>query len=280
MTDPETISYVLLGVPAFGMVVYWSVTLYHIIRTVRHLPTARSGIAMADRTPVEGNVVVVVPAHNEADVIEGLVESLREQDHPDLRVVLALDRCTDRTAEVAHRAVGHDRRFAIIEIEHCPEDWAGKVHAIWEGLQRSGWFEDSDYLLFADADTIFDPACVRATLAIMRERELDMLSLLSTLTNDRWYELVAQTAAGWELLQQYPLERANRDSGRRAFANGQFMAFRREAYLAVGGHPSVRDALLEDLALARLVEDEKLRTGVLLADGMLRCRMYRSYRDF
>ncbi|MEZ4642195.1 MAG: glycosyltransferase [Chloroflexota bacterium] len=35
-----------------------------------------------------------------------------------------------------------------------------------------------------------------------------------------------------------------------AAANGQCMAFRREAYNAIGGHAAVRDNIVEDVALA------------------------------
>ncbi len=103
---------------------------------------------------------------------------------------------------------------------------------------------------------------------------------MSTLTADRWFELVAQPPAGMELLRQYPLERASSDSDRRPFANGQFMLFSRDAYFAVGGHPAVKDDLLEDIALARLCHRHAIRAAVILSGGVLRCRMYASWPEF
>src|SRR5690606_25140985 len=55
---------------------------------------------------------------------------------------------------------------------------------------------------------------------------------------------------------------------------------RREAYEALGGHAAVRDELLEDMALARLAADRRLRAGVFVADGLLACRMYDSREAF
>ncbi|HSD59984.1 MAG TPA: glycosyltransferase, partial [Burkholderiales bacterium] len=140
--------------------------------------------------------------------------------------------------------------------------------------------KDAEILLFADADTSFSPQCVGAAVALLEERGLDLLSLVSTLTGKRWYELLVQPAAGVELMRQYPLVLANRDKRRRAFANGQFMMFRAKAYRAVGGHESVKQELLEDLALARLMEARGLRAGVFLADGVMTCRMYREWAAF
>ncbi len=259
---------------------YWITVIYHATRTKRKLLTARDGLQFASEQDEERSVCVIIPAHNEASKIAGLIASLKAQDHEKLRVVLALDRCTDETEALAFDAIGDDDRFEIVSISACPTDWAGKVNAVCHAMAESSGCESSDYLLFADADTIFAPECLRATVAIMREQSLGLLSLLSTLTYGRWFEYVVQPAAGFELLYQYPLIRANRPDDRRAFANGQFMMFTKDAYQTVGGHEAVHEELLEDLALARLMEQAELSTGVLMADGMLTCSMYDSFEQF
>ncbi len=270
----------LLGILSAGMLAYWSVGLYRLIRTIRDLPTARDGLKTAQGTPFEDSVCVVVPAHNEEHSLPIHILSLKAQDYPGLNVVLSLDRCSDGTYDAAVRAVGNDERFEIVVVDRCPDDWAGKVHAVFQGVQRSTAASNSDYLLFADADTRFHPSCIRATVALAKERKADLVSLLSTLTYDRWYEWFVQMSACLELMYQYPVLRANREERRRAFANGQFMLFRREAYLHIGGHEAVKGELLEDLALARLVAENRLRAAVLPADGMLVCTMYESWNEF
>ncbi|MCC5822397.1 MAG: glycosyltransferase family 2 protein [Phycisphaerales bacterium] len=276
---------ILFGILLVGSVVllvYWTAAMVQIVRTTRRLPTARSGVAMADEKPPTEKVCIIVPAHNEAGTIAGLIASLRAQDYDRLRVVLALDRCTDDTRGVAERAIDRDPRFEIIEINACPDDWAGKVHAAWTGFERSGHAQNAEVLIFTDADTWFDPSCVRACVALARRRRLDMLSLFCTLTTDTWFERVVQTAAGFELARQYPLLRANMEDHRRRrpFANGQFMLFDAGAYRAIGGHESVKDALLEDIAFSRRIASSQMRGGLLLADGMVRCRMYDDWAQF
>jgi cellulose synthase/poly-beta-1,6-N-acetylglucosamine synthase-like glycosyltransferase len=270
----------VLGAGPLVTVVVWTLVLVGVERSARSVPTLRFGLELADGRPPVGRVCVVVPAFNEVDAIAGLIHSLRAETYPDLRVVLALDRCTDGTAEAARRAFGNDARFEIVEIENCPDDWAGKVNAVHAGVVRSGAAAQAEFLLFADADTLFSPGCIASALALMHHRRLDLLSLLSTLRHEHWFELVVQTAAVFELMTQYPLMLVNAGKERRAFANGQFMLFRRDAYDAIGGHAAVKSALLEDLALARLVEAKRMSAGVFLSAGLFHCRMYSDWRQF
>ena len=215
-------------------------------------------------------------------MIAGLVASLRAETYAQFRVVLALDRCTDDTAALARAAIGDDDRFEIIGIEACPDDWVGKVHAAHAGFTRSRGAADAEFLLFADADTLFSPGCIASALALMRQRKIDLLSLLSTLTYETWFERVAQTAAALELMRRFPLMLANGvDRDRfRAFANGQFLLFRRDAYTAIGGHDAVKDSLFEDVALARRIAVARRKAGVFLADGLFHCRMYADWPQF
>jgi chlorobactene glucosyltransferase len=269
-----------LSVGLIGTIILWGSIWIRVEHWMRVVPTLRLGQRLAAAEPPSGRVCVVVPAYNEAHVIDALVRSLRAEAYPQLSVVLALDRCRDDTAAIARAAIDGDERFEIVEIDSCPPQWAGKVHAVHAGVTRSRAAATAEYLLFADADTVFAPGCIAAAVAMLRHRKLDLLSLLSTLSHDTWFERVVQTAAVFELLRQYPLTRANARGERRAFANGQFMLFTRDAYRSVGGHESVKHALLEDLALARLIEEQGRKAGVFLAAGLFHCRMYGSWAEF
>ena len=121
---------------------------------------------------------------------------------------------------------------------------------------------------------------VRATAALMQERGLDLLSLLSTQRTKTWFEWVVQPAVCLELIRQYPIRKANSQRKRRPFANGQFMLFRREAYERIGGHESVKEQIFEDVHIARVADRNGLNIGVVLADGLLHCRMYRDWASF
>jgi chlorobactene glucosyltransferase len=64
-----------------------------------------------------------------------------------------------------------------------------------------------------------------------------------------------------------------------AAANGQVMLFRRDAYQRIGGHDSVKNAIVEDIRLARRVKQHGLRLRMADGNGLIVCRMYRSWRE-
>lgn len=280
MTHLWHISIFFLAGFTAALLIFWLVAIFRILRTMLAVPTARAARTLRSSVAADESVCVVIPAHNESLVIEKLVASLLSQDHATVHFVLALDRCTDDTAAKARALIKDDPRFTIVEIASCPDDWAGKVNAIHSAVTRIEHAQRADVLIFADADTTFAPDCVGTTLRLMNHRKLDLLSLVSTLTFAHWFEKLLQPAAGVELMKQFPLTRAAKSSGRRPFANGQFIMMRRAAYQKIGGHEAVRNELLEDLGIARLSAGHKIPAGVFLADTVLHCSMYPAYPAF
>jgi len=280
MTAAPQALWITLTALSLACAVYSGVVLWRVRRGRRAAPDID---AWADAPGPPGawpTICVVVPAHNEAGVVARLARSLAEQDYPSFTVVYALDRCTDATRAEIGRVHGTDPRFEIVEIDACPDGWAGKTHAAHAGVTRSRAAADADLLLFTDADCWFHPRCLRAAAAALREKRVDMLSLLSTLDAEHAWERLLQPAAVMALLRQHPLDRVNSPRTRRAFANGQFMLFDAAAYRAIGGHEAVRGELLEDLALAYTCKHAGKSWAVHPAGAALRCRMYDALPDF
>ncbi len=278
---------VLFAALALAGTAFWLVVLIEVVWMVRKLPTARDGLVgggagAGEATP---SVCLIIPAYNEERSIECVARSLLKQDYANLRVVFALDRCTDDTEGVLRRTLGDDPRFSIFKIDHCPPDWAGKVNAVWRAVSLAPAAKEADIVAFADADTQFDPGCIRSCVVLLRREGYGLLSLMSTLTCEHWFEKLVQPVAGYELMRQFPPRRVNREGAagqRRAVANGQFMMFTRECYWSFGGHenPLVKDELLEDIALAKRARWYGFKAGFIPAAGMLYCRMYDSYSAF
>lgn len=264
---------------------YYAIVLYNVALTERTVPTLREGLekrAPDPRATHWPSITVVIPAHNEQDVIGRLAGSIRDHVYDgELHAVFVLDRCTDDTERVLAEQIGDDDRFEVIINEACPGDWSGKTHAVWRGVQESAGARDADLLLFTDADCWLEPGCLTAAVRLLARRRLGMLSLLPSLTTAQPFERVEQPAAGLELVRQFPLTRVNRRDRPRRFANGQFMLFTRAAYDLLGGHEAVKDAVLEDLAFARLARRVgPVHVGVFMAAGLFRCSMYRSPAEF
>lgn len=106
-----------------------------------------------------GRVVVLVPAHNEADQIAATIESLLGQTRkPDLVVVVA-DNCTDDTVEIA-------RRYPVTVMETVDNSHrkSGAMNQGWARYCRY-W----DYVLTMDADTTLQPDTIEALLDRLTE---------------------------------------------------------------------------------------------------------------
>ncbi|MDZ4753684.1 MAG: glycosyltransferase family 2 protein [Phycisphaerae bacterium] len=252
---------------------YWAIVLVRLATLLPQIPRVRSGLAMAEPSGGWPRVSIIVPAHNEERVIESCARTLLASDYPALEVVIVLDRCTDRTRELL-RPFEADSRLVLVENATCPPDWAGKCNAARVGAERTM----GEYILFTDADAAFDPELVRAAVGMAIRDRLDLLSLLPTLTMNAWFEWVVQPVATMTLLRMYPIDKVNRDSRRRPFANGQFMLFTRAMYERIGGHTAVKDDLLEDIAFARCIESAGGRGAIAVADHMLVVSMYPSLR--
>jgi hypothetical protein len=221
-------------------------------------------------------LAVVIPAHNEQRVAAACARSVLASDYPGLELVFVLDRCTDGTRAALEPIAAADPRLAIVDNASCPPDWAGKCNAARVGAERAR----GELVLFADADTRFEPQLLRAAVTLLRRRRLAMLSLWSTPTQDLWFERLVQPVTALMMLKLFPMRRIDGRLRRRAFANGQFMLFERSAYEAFGGHAAVKDDLLEDLAFARGMDRRALRVESAIADGMLAVSMYDRWPAF
>jgi chlorobactene glucosyltransferase len=187
-----------------------------------------------------------------------------------------LDRCSDGTLEIVKRHADQDDRITIVENDSCPESWAGKCNAAKIGATKA----TGDWILFTDADTNFDEELVRCAVASAIHRGASLLSILSSLTTTKNYERIVQPIASTCLLRNFPVDRINSDHKTRPFANGQFLLFSRSTYDNIGGHDTVKDDLLEDIAFAKVVHQSGAKVQVLFADGLLKCSMYPTFADF
>jgi len=129
-----------------------AVSLYLLILTLlSHAPT------VALRSSRRLRFDVIVPAHNEAAVIEGVVASLRKLDWPadGFRVLVIADNCSDSTAVLA-RAAGAE------VLERRDTEHRGKGYALayaFQASQAHGW---AYAVVVVDADTEVSPNLLEA----------------------------------------------------------------------------------------------------------------------
>lgn len=191
---------------------------------------------------------------------------------PEVRVVD--DGSTDATAaRVAERAPG-EPRLRLLEAGPLPEGWRGKVHALHAGFQEI----DTPWVLTTDADTRHAPDLLARALRAAEEGRLDLVSLAGlqearglgeNLLIPTVFALLDALLGDW---------RAVAESEGAPVANGQFLLLRREAWERCGEFGSVRNAPLDDVAIAARLRACGYRTGFFRAPG-LAVRMYRGWSE-
>jgi hopene-associated glycosyltransferase HpnB len=217
-----------------------------------YLCTARGGFwqikipAKAARVAPQKSVCVIIPARNEQAVVGQAIVSLRP-----LHVILVDDHSSDRTAVVAAEAGAE-----VISAGPLPPGWSGKLWAISEGLKHARSLEP-DYLLFTDADIVHGPNDIAELVARAETENLDLVSLMVKLQCRSLAETLLIPAFVFFFFMLYPPAWVNRRDRRTAAAAGGCILIRPGALDRIGGIESIRDAIIDDCALARAVK----RTG-------------------
>ncbi|MGB6122257.1 MAG: glycosyltransferase family 2 protein [Bacteroidota bacterium] len=221
-------------------------------------------------------VSVLMPVRNEEAVIGRALEGVLKQDYPAYEVVVLDDNSTDRTGALAGERARVDARVRLVQGQKLPRGWVGKAFACHQ-LAREA---KGDLLLFIDADTMLAPGAISGGVEELHRSSADLLTVIPRQHMSSFWEKVLLPLLHFSTFCYLPMPLVSRTrSPKLAMANGQFMLFRKVAYAAIGGHESVRDALVEDVWLARRVKEEGLRLAIRYGGELVECRMYTSLSE-
>ncbi len=220
------------------------------------------------------DVVAVVPARDEAALLPETLPSLLAQKYAGrFRVVLVDDGSRDGTAAVAER-LGREAGAAalsVVRVPDTPADWAGKVWAMAEGIRAAG---EPAYLLFTDADIAYEPGTLARLVAAAEDGDRDLVSLMATLRTRTGWERAIVPAFVYFFAQLYPFRRVRRARARTAAAAGGCMLVRRGTLVRAGGLAAIRGALIDDVALGRLLKRHGGRCRLDLGRDVVSRRPY------
>jgi hopene-associated glycosyltransferase HpnB len=198
-------------------------------------------------------VTAVIPARDEASVLPLTLPTLLGQDYPGpFELILVDDQSRDGTAAVATAlAVDAPRKLIVVGGAPPPSRWAGKVWAMEQGVRAAG---SGEYLLFTDADIAFEPGTVTALVAAALTGGRDLISQMALLRAETRWERALVPAFVYFFAQLYPFRWVNRPGGRTAAAAGGCMLVRAQVLADAGGLGRIRGALIDDVALGRLLK--------------------------
>lgn len=234
------------------------------------------------------SVVAIIPARDEAEVIERSVASLLAQDYAGpLSIIVVDDHSDDGTAARARACAGAHKRgkqLQVIRAETRPPGWVGKMWAVHSGVARALIGDPiPDFLLLTDADVAHDPGNVRRLVAkAERSTGADRLQMVSLM-------VMLHCRSGWERLlipafvyffqKLYPFPRSNDPRSRMAAAAGGCMLVRSSALIRSGGIAGIRDRVIDDCALARAVKSKAGPIWVGVTETEQSFRPYRGLHD-
>ena len=229
---------------------------------------------LSDVPPVTGTPVsVVIPARDEAAVIQRVARSVLASTYRPLELLVVDDRSTDDTALIVERLAAQDGRVRLIRGEPLPEGWYGKPWACHQGYRAAR----GELLLFTDADTHHEPELLARAVAALERERADLVTVAPWQQCVTFWERLVMPQVWLLLALRYHPSRVNRAKRERdVIANGQFILVPRKSYEAVGTHQVVRDEVAEDLALAQAFHRAGRQIHFAFAERLMETRMYQS----
>ncbi|WP_425587062.1 glycosyltransferase [Streptomyces violaceusniger] len=249
------------------------------------------------------SVAVVVPARDESAVLPASLPSLLAQDYPGpAEIFLIDDGSSDGTGKLARELA--DEHGGLPLTVHSPGEpgpgWTGKLWAVRHGMAlattrlaadrqdacgadrkdtdgRDADRKDDggvDYLLLTDADIAHEPDSLRELVRAAEANGLDLVSQMARLRVVTYWERLIVPAFVYFFAQLYPFRWVNRPRGRTAAAAGGCVLLRREAAERAGVPEAIRQAVIDDVALARTVKRSGGRIWLGLADRVDSVRPY------
>ena len=231
--------------------------------TREHLEPDRHAMSAADL----GDITVLIPARNEAEMVGATLAALRVQG-VGLQVLVVDDQSSDATVQIA-AAYANTR---IVSGQPLPDGWAGKLWALEQGIAHV----HTAMTLLLDADIQLQPDLLRSLLAHKQREGRHLVSLMADLRRTSFWDRLLLPVFVYYFKLLYPFSVSNSRSRHVAAAAGGCVLVDTQVLRHVGAFASLRGALIDDCALARQVKNAGYSTWLGLSRGVVSVRPYGS----
>ncbi len=261
------------------MHIFW-IVLFSLVASLWLVQGIRAGFGMSrlpwlsDVTPIASTdapfVSIIFAARDEAEKLPAAIGTLLAQDYPQFEVIAVNDRSTDQTPAILHTLEHSNPNLKVMDVAALPPGWLGKPHALVAGFEKSR----GEWLVFTDADVHFAPDVLRQAIALAAEQKWEHLSLLTAVEMRGFWEKVAISYFGLGFVFGNEPWLASNPRSARYVGIGAFQLVRRSAYEKSGGHARLRMDVIEDMKLGKLMKMAGVRSGVAVAQDMVRVRWH------
>ncbi len=209
---------------------------------------------------------VIIPARNEQKNLPLLLQDLQRQSVMPYEIICVDDDSTDATAEVAKK-----HGAEVVFLKDKPVGWMGKTWACQNGANTA----TGELLLFLDADVRLGKDALQRLL----EQHANCGCTVSVQLYHKTEKAYEQFSLLFNLVQ-VAANGATLAAPLNVGLYGPVILISRADYELIGGHESVKNQLVEDMALARRLKKAGLTYRLFMGDQELSYRMYSGgFRD-
>lgn len=281
-----SVSLLLMSLLSFALLFHVGTSLNY-LRNRKHI----SGIpASSEDTNYSNNntvsdLTVCIPCRNEENNLRKTLTSLVNQSNKNISVLVLDDQSTDGTQQILEEFTKQYSNIKVIQGKEKPEGWLGKN---WACHQLSEQIT-TQKTVFQDADVWLSPTALESITLLLDS--YDAITVWPHQKVHSFTERLIVPSVYYSLFTLFPAAYLHRKPRwlpnllyprfKELFtaANGQFMAFNMETYSYIGGHNAVRNEVVEDMALARLVKRNNHSLGMFHGKNTVYCRMYHTSKE-
>lgn len=247
------------------------ITVYLLINThrIRYLKDQ----SIAQHQP---SLAIIIAMRNEEAEVEKALSSICHIHYDHYRIIAINDRSTDQTGAILDKLALQHPQISAIHVRELPPHWLGKNHALYQGYLHA----TEEWLLFTDADVVFEKNAILKAIAYAQRQQLDHLAVLphiksrSTVLNsilETFSIMLILKLRLWEV----PSARSKASVG-----IGAFNLVRKTAYEKAGTHTAIRLRPDDDLKLGEYLKQSGGKQDVLYGEDAITLEWYSSVQQF
>ena len=263
----------LLTIYSILALIYWGfLTLYLIIngRKIMHLTSIGTSISN------QASVVIIIAVRNEAYALKEALTSVCNLNYPNYKVLVVNDRSTDNTGKILSELQEKYNHLSVINIDTLPPGWLGKNHALYTGSRYS----NEKFLLFTDADVLFQKDVLNKAMHYCFKNNLDHLTILpGIISSSATLNSVVMTFVIMLTAVQRPWA-AKIKTSKTSIGVGAFNLVKREVYELAGTHKAIAMRPDDDLKLAASIKAAGGTADVIYGRSEIQVEWYASVKQF
>ena len=221
-------------------------------------------------------VSILIPARNEADVIESTIKSIINQSYQNYELIILDDNSSDTTESIIQKHAKSNPKIELINGLSLPEGWLGKNWACHQLSEKA----EGEYILFIDADTNLDKFILEDSVIALQKEKIDLLSLVPGRDTKLIADHAMKKIISWFIVCWLPMKLAIKLNAPFLSATfGQFMLFKKSSFNDIGGFEAIKDNPVDDFQLGRNIKKNLFKWMLYDAAFRITTRTYNTNKD-